>query len=56
MSLQSKKNDLRFRNLLSIFCQTEIIFRLTIIFSPIKHEKNVEIIFHKLYCTETNRE
>jgi hypothetical protein len=49
MCLESSKNDLRFLNLLSIFCQTEIIFRLTIIFVPTKYRK-----MPKSFYAETN--
>jgi hypothetical protein len=39
------KNEIIFRNLLSIFCQTEIIFQLTIIFALTKHRKMSKSFF-----------
>jgi hypothetical protein len=46
LHLPSTENDLRiFQNLLNIFGQMKIIFRLTIIFAPTKHRKIPKLFF-----------
>jgi len=45
MRLASSENDLHFLNLLRVFGQTEIIFRLTIIFAPTKYRKMPKSFF-----------